>query len=131
MDARSSRKSCLFSAHLTLHHSGVRLAKSLTEPFGGLDELVHAPVDAGFFLRGDGFGGKVVDAVVETPVWVSAFALYHPRAASSKCSGLLSAGNREEGTNLCTMLEYIVTNSFICRRSMISWNWRCSLALRL
>jgi hypothetical protein len=73
MDARSSRKRCLFSAHLTLHHSGVRLAKSLTEPFGGLDELVHAPVDAGFFLRGDGFGGKVVDAVVETPVWGVSF----------------------------------------------------------
>ena len=85
--------SILFPAHSALHHCLVLLGKPLAEPLAGLEELVHASVDAGLFLGGDRFGGEVVDAVIETSVCAR---IEQPVAAPN-----------DTGTDLWTKLEYI------------------------
>jgi hypothetical protein len=49
----------------TLHHRLVVFGETLSCPLAGLDELIDASADAGFFLGRNSLRGKVVDAVIE------------------------------------------------------------------
>lgn len=64
---RSSwRRSSAGTRHLAgLHHGSVLLLEALVDALGSLHELVEAAVHAAGFLRNEGLGGEVVDAVVE------------------------------------------------------------------
>ena len=52
-----------------LHHGRILFLKALPEPFRTFQVFVHTSHHAAFFSCQEGFGGKVVDAVVEASLY--------------------------------------------------------------
>lgn len=64
---RFSESTKLHPRRSSTRHLCVQLSEPLTQPLASLDKLLGTVVDASLFLRGDGLGGEIVDAVFEAP----------------------------------------------------------------
>ena len=53
----------------TLHHGGILFLEALAQPSRALEVLVDAAKDAAFLAGHQGFGGEIVDTVVEAALY--------------------------------------------------------------